>query len=87
MMTTFDKYIQKLAKCAAFRVVKVCRILEKCCQKKQVLGNFVWSLGTTLRVRQHSGKECFIHRCGESLGIGFPPVLSRGPHLNFEALQ
>ena len=32
-------------------------------------------------------KKGFIHRCCESLQIGVPLVLSRGPHLDFEASQ
>ena len=34
-----------------------------------------------------SAHECFINRCYESLQIGFPIVLSRGPHLDFEAMD
>ena len=35
-----------------------------------------------------SGQERFIHRyCASPLQIGFPLVLSGGPHLDFEALQ
>ena len=37
--------------------------------------------------RADSAQECCIHRWCEPLQIGLPQVLSRGPHLDLEALQ